>query len=100
MRLAIVLSLVLPLLDGGKIQWSNLTLDEGIAEAKKSGTLVLAYFHATGCAFCKQQDEAAFSDDTVVKRSENFVRVRIDCTDKTVLRKMKQQYKFLGTPTV
>ncbi len=100
MRIALALSTLAIALAGGKIEWSKLTIDEALAESKKSGKPVLAYFAADACPFCKQQDEQAFSDDEVVRRATSFICVKIDVTDKEARKKAKARFTFIGTPHV
>lgn len=99
-KVAILTSVVMTLLvGGGKIEWSKFTLEEGLAESKRSGKPVFAYF-TSGCTFSKQQDEGAFSNDEVVARTRQFICVKVNCAERKVLAQYKKQYKFLGTPTV
>ncbi|MBI2930431.1 MAG: PDZ domain-containing protein [Planctomycetes bacterium] len=99
MRLAFALCAVL-CFGGGKIEWSKLTLDEALEQAKAGGHLVLAYFASEHCGFCAQQDAEAFSDDDVVRASEAFIRVKVDCSEGASRRRVKTKYGVTGTPTV
>ncbi|MBI4566380.1 MAG: HEAT repeat domain-containing protein [Planctomycetes bacterium] len=85
---------------GGKIAWSRGDLEETLTKSKVEGRPVMAYFTAEWCRFCKRLDAGAFSDDTVVRLSEKYVRVLVDCTDRDVLRAMGERWKIAGVPAV
>jgi thiol-disulfide isomerase/thioredoxin len=86
---------------GGKIEWQKgRAIDDAVQEAKKSNKIVMAYFTADWCTYCKAQDEAAFSDDEVVKRSQAFIRVLVDCTAKDDLSAHSKTYGLMGVPAV
>jgi thiol-disulfide isomerase/thioredoxin len=87
--------------DGGKIEWQKAAdVDAAIKEAKKSNTIVMAYWTAGWCGYCKQQNDAAFSDEAIVRRSQSVVRVLIDCTEKATYEAQKKKWGFMGVPAV
>jgi len=54
-------------------------------------------FYADWCIWCKRLDEVTFKDRDVIIESLNFIPVRIDCTRD---RRIAQEYKILGLPTI
>lgn len=106
MKTALAFSLLLfigaaPLSGGGKIDWiRDRSLDDVLKESRATGKAVMLYFAADWDGFCTQQDAGAFSDEQVVKGSEAFLRVLIDCTDKNVYAEVQQRFQVKKLPTV
>src|SRR5262245_58199978 len=76
---------------GGKVDWQrNKTLEEILPVAKESKKPVLVYFTADWEPACDQLDAGAFSDDAVVKETENYIRLIVYCTDTKVLERMRK----------
>jgi len=85
---------------GGKIAWKHDPLEEMLAAAAKDGKPVMAYFRADWCTFCPRLDAGPFADDRVVKESQAFVCVMVDCTERTQLMRARARHRVRGTPTV
>jgi thiol:disulfide interchange protein len=80
MTLALALGAATPALAGGDwndkgIKWR--TYDEGLAEAKKSKKPVLLIFYTEWCPHCTNYSKV-FHDPEVIKKSNQFVMIRID----------------------
>ncbi len=102
MRLIITLALLCGATpaNGGKIEWQSVGIDAAVKDAKQAKKIVMAYFTADWCPYCKQQDEGAFSDDQVVNRSKSFIRVLINCTEAEAYEASRKKYAFKGIPAV
>ncbi|GEM_PF-6653943 len=83
---------------GGRIQWrEGKDYEAAMAEARKYGRPVLLYFWAEWAAPCRMHDQGVFSDDTVVKASEKFVRILLDSKKNPEI--MEKSWKIKNIPT-
>ncbi len=83
------------------IVWLN---DEaaGLSRAAAQNQPVLIDFTAEWCAACKKLERETFIAPEVIKMSENFVCIRIDCTDaaEPEVRQLQKKYGVKGLPTL
>ena len=59
------------------IKWSN-NLDAAFTIASNSNKLIMIDFMAEWCPPCKEMDKKTFSNPNIIKKSNEFVPVRID----------------------
>ncbi len=74
----------------------------GLALADRSGRPVLLDFTADWCAVCKELETRTFPHPEVVRKSREFVPIRVDATDANAprVRALQRQYEVVGLPTV
>ena len=59
------------------IKWGN-NLDSAFAIASKSNKFIMIHFMAEWCPPCKEMDKNTFSNKNIIKKSNEFILVRID----------------------
>lgn len=75
---------------------------QGFVLASKENKPVLIDFTASWCHICKKLDQKTFSHPKFLEKAEQFVLIRVDCTDTddpNVIY-MKNKYRILGLPTI
>jgi thiol:disulfide interchange protein DsbD len=74
----------------------------GLALAGRTGRPVLLDFTADWCAVCKELETRTFPHPEVVRKSREFVTIRVDATDAAAprVRALQRQYDVVGLPTV
>ncbi|MCA1766120.1 MAG: thioredoxin family protein, partial [Desulfobulbaceae bacterium] len=89
------------LLRGPGVAWQPYT-PAVLEQAKSEGQPVILDFYATWCAPCRELDEITFHDPEVVKKSAEFVMIKIDLTggDNPVYQQLVKSYEVKGVPTV
>jgi thioredoxin-like negative regulator of GroEL len=83
-----------PVAQSLEIHWVK-NLDQINQEAKDSSKLILAYFYATWCPYCKQMERNAWVDPGVALITDEFVACRFD-GDKNP--DLAADYKVTGYP--
>jgi len=59
------------------IQWGN-NLDSALTIASNSNKLIMIDFMAEWCPPCKEMDKKTFSNVQIIKKSNEFIPIRID----------------------
>lgn len=99
--LAIIVS-VYSLIPSGKnsIAWVNYSETELLKASDKKGVII--DFYADWCIPCKELDALTFSDENVIKLSEDFVNLKADMTKSVSpeVEALREKYKIVGVPTV
>ncbi|NIM21976.1 MAG: thioredoxin fold domain-containing protein [Candidatus Latescibacteria bacterium] len=83
------------------IKWEPYS-DDMLAKAKVEGRFVLIDFSADWCIPCKELDHKTFSQDDVVKATEEFVRLKADLTQagSEANVRLRKIFRIRGVPTV
>lgn len=85
---------------GAGIEWIT-DFDEGFKEAEEKGLPIVLDFTADWCTYCQELDRRTFSDPTVRRRLDRFVRIRVDLSrvspEENVLT---ERYGVYGLPAV
>ena len=86
-----------------EIQWEN-NLDLALNLASDSNKIVMIDFMAQWCPPCKKMDEETFSAEKVIKKSDEFILVRIDVDkQEKVANKYNgnaRKYGGMGIPNI
>ncbi len=84
-----------------QVKWEPYT-PEGMAEARKSGRPVLAYFYAAWCPPCYKLKEKTFSDLRVIEALELFRRIKVDMSyrESKRVRAVSAEFGIDGLPTI
>lgn len=97
--------------DGGELR-SRTESQDGISwltneaaaldQAQAQNKPVMMDFSADWCAACKKLERETFSRPSVIKASEQFICVKIDCTDTADprIKKLQTKYSVKGLPTI
>ena len=59
------------------IQWGN-NLDSAFTIASNSNKIIMIDFMAEWCPPCKEMDKKTFSNTNIIKKSNEFIPIRID----------------------
>jgi len=84
-------------LEGG---WTA-SICEGLETARAQDKLVLIDMWATWCKNCLAMDKSTFTDDAVVARLEDYVKIKFQAEDLTASpnREMLEMFEGIGLPT-
>jgi thiol:disulfide interchange protein DsbD len=82
------------------IAWVNYSEAELMKASDKKGVII--DFYADWCIPCKELDALTFSDENVIKLSEDFVNLKADMTKSVSpeVEALREKYNILGVPTV
>jgi thiol:disulfide interchange protein DsbD len=73
-----------------------------LAQARTQNKPVMMDFSADWCTACKKLERETFSHPSVIKASEQFICVKIDCTDTADprIKELQNKYSVKGLPTI
>ena len=85
------------------IKWGN-NLDLAFAIASNSNKLIMIDFMAEWCPPCKEMDKITFSNTNIIKKSNEFIPVRIDVDkQKNIAEEYNgnaRKYGGIGIPNI
>lgn len=99
--LVIILSVYLLIPSEKKsINWIEYSESELLKSSEKKGVII--DFYADWCIPCKELDALTFSDEEVIKLSEDFVNLKADMTKSVSpeVEALREKYNIIGVPTV
>lgn len=79
-----------------EIRWHS-SLDEALAESKRTGKPILADFYATWCPPCQLMEKRTYPDAKVIAESQKWVMLKVD-TDKE--EELAVRYRISSLPTL
>ena len=73
-----------------------------LEQAKTDGKPVILDFYAVWCIPCKELDRNTFTNEEVVKLSEEFVTLKVDLTHESdqLVKDLKKVFEIRGVPTI
>ena len=73
-----------------------------LEQAKTDGKPVILDFYAIWCIPCKELDRYTFTNEEVVKLSEEFVTLKVDLTHESdqLVKDLKKVFEIRGVPTI
>lgn len=76
--------------------------NEALEEAQADGRPVLMNFHADWCIPCLELDHVTFTDERVIRATEDFVRLKVDLThyDSPEAQALRERFDVAGVPTL
>ena len=85
------------------IKWEN-NLDSAFAIASNSNKLIMIDFMAEWCPPCQEMDKKTFSNTIIIKKSNEFIPVRIDVDKQQNIAKEyngnAKKYGGIGIPNI
>ncbi|MDP7028023.1 MAG: thioredoxin family protein [Candidatus Marinimicrobia bacterium] len=85
------------------IKWEN-NLDSAFVMASKSNKIIMIDFMAEWCPPCKKMDKITFSNTNIIKKSNEFIPVRIDVDKQHNIAEEyngnARKYGGLGIPNI
>ena len=85
------------------IKWGH-NLDSAFAIASNSNKLIMIDFMAEWCPPCKEMDKVTFSNTNIIKKSNEFIPVRIDVDkQKNIAEEYNgnaRKYGGIGIPNI
>ncbi len=83
------------------IAWSQFD-EKVLEEARNSSHPVMIDFYADWCIPCLELDRKTFTDPSVIKFSEEFVRLKVDLThfDSPEAEALRKRFNIAGVPTI
>lgn len=84
-----------------EVAWLVNKEPEAWAAAKEQSKPLLVDVYADWCVACKELDEKTYVVPSVIQRTGNFVRLKLDFTKQDAwVEEMKKKYQITGMPTV
>jgi thioredoxin-like negative regulator of GroEL len=81
------------------IKWER-SFDEAIKKAQRSGKPVIVDFWADWCTWCHRLDRTTYADPAVVKKSQEFVAVRVNTEGSRREVEVAIRYGVASLPTI
>ena len=85
------------------IKWEN-NLDSAFVIASKSDKIIMIDFMAEWCPPCKKMDKITFSNINIIKKSNEFIPIRIDVDKQTDIAEKyngnARKYGGIGIPNI
>ncbi|MCK4648749.1 thioredoxin family protein [bacterium] len=78
------------------IKW-YFSLEEALRLAKKGNKLIMADFYSERCGWCHKLDRTTYTNPEVIKLSEKFISLKIDCARDQLT---PAKYQIRGLPTI
>lgn len=74
---------------------------EGLKLAKEQNKPVILDFYADWCIACKELDKITYTNKEVIKESQRFIMIKVNCTkDNEEIKKIQRKYSIRGYPTI
>jgi len=86
-----------PALAQSRIHWAP-SYAAALAQARTTHKLVMADFYADWCGWCKRMDRDTYTDQKVIRLSQQFIPVRVNSDREGA--NAARQYGVTGLPTV
>ena len=83
------------------IDWTPYS-EEALAEAQAAGKPVLMDFWAAWCIPCLELDRVTFTDERVIRATDDFARIKVDLThyDSPEAKALRERFEVAGVPTL
>lgn len=66
-------------------------------KARKEGKPIMLFFYLPNCVFCQQMQQETFTDEDVIRLSQQFVCIKVHFSRE---EKLRAEYDVSGTPTI
>jgi thiol-disulfide isomerase/thioredoxin len=81
------------------IRWER-SFDEALAKARASGRPIMVDFWADWCGWCHRLDRTTYVDPVVVRKSQDFVPVKVDTEGSRREVAISEKYDVATLPTI
>lgn len=99
---AVAVMMALPKKIEAEIEWQPYT-EQALVTATREGKGVIIDTFADWCIPCKELDQVTFTDSSVKREAERFVRLKLDLTSNDAnseAGRAKEKYRIRGVPTI